>query len=122
MARHPSLVEGCLDWQANGLVRPASVIQATESYFEDQDLLSQWLAEECDAEPRNKYKSEATATLYASWTNFANRAGEQPGSVKAFSADLTKRGYERGTEGHAKTRCFKGVRLLSSCPRYGGDD
>ena len=87
------MIEGCLDWQANGLVRPASVIQATESYFEDQDLLSQWLAEDCDAEPGNKYKSEATAKLFASWTQFANHAGEQPGSIKAFSAELTKRGF-----------------------------
>ena len=50
------MIEGCLDWQENGLVRPDSVIRATESYFEDQDLLSQWLAEECDAEPGNNYK------------------------------------------------------------------
>ena len=58
------MIEGCLDWQENGLVRPASVIAATESYFEDQDLMSQWLAEECDAEPGNRYKWEATAKLF----------------------------------------------------------
>ena len=114
------LIEGCLDWHANGLVRPESVIQATESYFEDQDLLSQWLAEECDAEPGNKYKSEATGSLFASWTEFATRNGEKPGSSKAFSAELIKRGFERDTEGHAKVRCFKGVRLLR--PRNGEDD
>ena len=66
-------------------MRPASVIQATESYFEDQDLMAQWLAEECDAEPGNNYKSEPTAKLFASWTEFANQAGEKPGSIKAFS-------------------------------------
>jgi putative DNA primase/helicase len=35
------LIKGCLDWQENGLMRPKSVIQATEAYFEDQDLFSQ---------------------------------------------------------------------------------
>ena len=59
------MIEGCLDWQANGLVRPESVIRATESYFEDQDLMGQWLAEACDAEPGNNYKWETTATLFA---------------------------------------------------------
>ena len=111
------LIDGCLDWQANGLVRPESVIQATESYFEDQDLMSQWLAEDCDAEPGNNYKSEATAKLFASWTEFANRAGEKPGSLKAFSAELTKRGFENEAWGHAKIRCFKGLRLKPSSKR-----
>ena len=106
------LIEGCLDWQANGLVRPESVIRATESYFEDQDLLSQWLAEECDAEPGNKYKWEATAKLFASWTEFANRAGEQPGSIKAFSDKMVNRGFTRRETGHAKTRCLVGVTLM----------
>ena len=111
------IIEGCLDWQANGLMRPDSVVRATENYFADQDLMGQWLSEECDAEPGNIHKTEPVGKLFASWTEFVNKAGEKPGSSKAFSAELTKRGYERGTEGHAKTRCFKGVRLFSSIPR-----
>jgi putative DNA primase/helicase len=105
------LIEGCLDWQRNGLVRPVSVVRATESYFEDQDLMSQWLAEACDAEPGNQYKWAATGLLFASWTDFATRSGEQPGSMKAFSAELSKRGFDRATEGHAKVRCFRGLML-----------
>jgi putative DNA primase/helicase len=36
------LIDGCLDWQeANGLVRPQSVLSATEEYFVTQDLFSQ---------------------------------------------------------------------------------
>ena len=50
---------------------------------------------------------EVTARPFASWTDFANRTVCSL-TVSAFSAELTKRGYERGTEGHAKTRCFKG--------------
>jgi hypothetical protein len=38
------MINGCLDWQKNGLVRPDSVIATTQAYFEDQDLLGQWLA------------------------------------------------------------------------------
>ncbi len=105
------LIEGCLDWQKHGLIRPASVIAATDTYFEDQDLFSQWLSEACDAEPGNRYKWEPTGELFASWTEFANKAGERPGSVKAFSAELTKRGFERGEEGHSKVRSFRGLML-----------
>ena len=52
------MIDGCLDWQANGLVRPESVIAATESYFDDQDLMAQWLSEECDVETVNKVRFE----------------------------------------------------------------
>ncbi len=41
------MIEGCLDWQANGLVRPAIVAEATAEYFDDQDTFGQWLEEHC---------------------------------------------------------------------------
>ena len=39
-------IDGCLDWQRNGLVRPESVVAATDDYFSDQDLFGQWLEED----------------------------------------------------------------------------
>jgi putative DNA primase/helicase len=114
------LIDGCLDWQANRLVRPESVVRATESYFEDQDLISQWLAEACDAEPGNRYKSAPVGVLFASWTEFASRVGETPGSIKAFSAWLEKQDFERGTEGHAKVRCFRGLMLRQRAADHEG--
>jgi putative DNA primase/helicase len=47
------MIDGCLDWQKHGLVRPKSVQDATGKYFADQDLWSQWLDEECTVEPDN---------------------------------------------------------------------
>ena len=76
----------------SGLVRPESVIRATESYFEDQDLMAQWLAEACDAEPGNTYKWEATATLFESWTEFANTGGREAGK----SQDIRHRADQTG--------------------------
>jgi putative DNA primase/helicase len=37
------MIDGCLDWQANGLRRPQSVVEATEEYFSNQDTFGQWL-------------------------------------------------------------------------------
>ncbi len=42
------MIEGCLDWQKNGLVRPAAVTTSTADYFSDQDLLAQWIEECCE--------------------------------------------------------------------------
>ena len=89
------MIEGCLDWQANGLVRPASVIEATEDYFSAQDLFGQWLDEKCDVEPGNVYKTESNATLYASWREYAEKAGEPAGSQKAFAENMQRRGLQR---------------------------
>ena len=114
------MIDGCLDWQENGLVRPDSVVRATESYFEDQDLMSQWLSEECDAEPGNIYKWEPTAKLFASWTEFANQAGEEPGSSKAFERRVDQAGVRtrhRGTR--QDPRLQRGETVLLDPPRWG---
>ena len=103
-------IEGCLDWQAKGILRPSSVLKATEQYFADQDLIGQWIAEECDAEPGNRWKLATSAALFASWTAYATRAGEKPGSRKPFAEELERRGFEikKGTAG---IREFRGIRL-----------
>ncbi|MER9462633.1 phage/plasmid primase, P4 family [Mesorhizobium sp. M0387] len=103
------MIDGYLDWQANSLVRPASVVDATAGYFADQDLFAQWLADECDCEPGNKYRWEPTKTLYDSWAAYAKAAGEIPGSIRSFKPTLLRHGLtERRTAG---ARGFEGVRL-----------
>jgi len=91
--------------------------------------MGQWLSEECDAEVGNTYKWEATAKLFESWTEFANHAGEVPGTMKAFGGKLSKLGFESFRAGHAKTRAYKGLRLTASIlasasagRRWGDDD
>jgi len=104
------MVDGCLDWQENGLVRPDVVRAATDSYFGDQDLLAQWLDEMCDAEPGNPWKSATSAELFASWHSYATRAGEKPMSQKGFADTMEQRGFVRH-KGAQGVRGFKGVRL-----------
>jgi putative DNA primase/helicase len=103
------MIAGCLDWQKNGIARPASVVEATDAYFSDQDLFAQWLDDECDVEPENTHKWEATSTLYASWSIYAKNAGESPGTVKAFGPNMLRKGLrpKRIFAG----RGYEGVRL-----------
>ncbi|UZF95135.1 phage/plasmid primase, P4 family [Bosea sp. NBC_00550] len=107
------MIEGCLDWQANGLVRPESVKAATEDYFAEQDLIGQWLDEECDIEPGNTHKFGLIADLYDSWKDFCEKAGENPGTKKMLSGLLLKRGFAKCTVGHSKDRGFRGIRVNS---------
>lgn len=100
------MIEGCLDWRENGLLRPESVKEATAAYFDEQDLFGQWIEECCEVGPRLVCK---TAELFESWKGFAERNGEHPGSTKAFSANLCKREFIPGRT--MNSRHFKGITL-----------
>jgi P4 family phage/plasmid primase-like protien len=83
-------VAGCLDWQANGLMRATAVADATADYFEDQDLFGQWLAERCDL---GAGRWELPAKIYSSWSEFARAAGDEPGTQRGLSGQLKRRGF-----------------------------
>jgi P4 family phage/plasmid primase-like protien len=103
-------MQGALDWQANELVRPNVVQQATREYFDSQDTFGQWLEEHCETGPGYQDTSEA---LWESWLGYAYANGEDPGSkTRTFPETLKQRGFEsvknvRGKRG----RGFKGIRL-----------
>jgi putative DNA primase/helicase len=120
------MIEGFLDWQSSGgLVRPKSVTDATAAYFADQDLFQQWLDEECDAEHDNPHKWETVADLFDSWSGYAHKAGEQPGSKKAFNEAMQSRRFQPARAGKG-VRTFKGVRLNvpkdSRAPEESGEE
>jgi putative DNA primase/helicase len=104
------MIDGCLDWQRNALIRPDVVKAETADYFSEQDLFAQWLAEECDCERGNEWKTATSGELFASWKAYATAANEPSGSQKAFSDRLTKAGFtkKRGTGG---ARLFEGIRI-----------
>ncbi len=104
------MIEGCLDWQEHGLVRPAIVSDATAEYFDDQDTFGQWLEECCLLDKR---EFETTAKLFQSWKAFAERQGDRPGTAKAFGANLTRRGFEadRTRLSGSQHRVYRGLSL-----------
>ena len=106
------MIDGCLDWQQNGLVRPQSVIDATNEYFADQDNLSRWIAESCDCDPGNKYKSATATELYLSWKNFMQSAGEEPGTQKSFADRLLTAGKGILAKRTKQGMLYLGIRLV----------
>lgn len=114
------MVDGCLDWQEHGLVRPPVVIEATREYFEDQDVFGQWLDEHCETGASHK---EANALLFKSWKRYAEAAGEHAGSTKAFCEAMRKRSLTPYKSGGS--RGFTGVRLrpvaAETTGRFGRD-
>ena len=102
------MIEGCLDWQANGLVRPTSVAAATAAYFSEQDIVHQWVEECCD---RGATRSDTMAGLFRSWSDYALANGEKPGTTKWFSQTLGRLGCEpvKNTPQQNGKRGFMGI-------------
>lgn len=105
------MIEGCLDWQANGIQRPETVKAATAAYFADQDLFGQWVEDSCEVNIGNPKIWDKSADLFDSWTDYAHKAGEEPGSKKAFAEAMQRCGFEKYRVPHVGTRGFRFVRL-----------
>jgi putative DNA primase/helicase len=113
------MIEGCLAWQANGLAPPESVRAATDSYFDNQDLVSQWLEDKCDVDPGNQFKTATSAELFKSWSDYAKAGGDPSGSRRSFARVLERRGLRQFRRGKERARAWQGVRLRPSENYYG---
>ena len=101
------MIDGCLDWQKQGLAPPEAVTAATDAYMEAQDAIGAWVEEACESDPQAKEKA---GDLYASWKAWADRSGEFAGSMKMFSQKLIDRDYVQWRTGSA--RGFVGLRII----------
>jgi putative DNA primase/helicase len=87
-------INGCLEWQKTGLCPPPVVKDATERYFDNQDLFGTWLSEGWRIEDGNANIFHETSKLFKAWKQFATDNGEDSGSSKSFNAAMVKRGFQ----------------------------
>ena len=87
---------------------PAVVTDATAAYFEEQDLIAQWLAERC--EPKATAETSSSA-MFRDWSAWVTARGEQPGTQKAFSAVVERHYAKKKKPGGIM---FLGIRILPS--------
>ena len=99
-------LDGCLEWQRIGLKPPTSVMSATEEYLEAEDALGRWLSEECVQHSNSR---TPTDELYQSWKAWTEKWGEYTGTLRKFSDDLYKRGFDRSRS--SKKRFIQGLAL-----------
>lgn len=107
-------LQGCLDWQKDGLGRPDTVAAATDFYFDRQDLLAQWLEDNCRVEKDNRSLFTSTANLFKDWTKYAENAGEKPGNQNDFADNMDRQGFRRHRlpASAGKHRGYLGLEIL----------
>ncbi len=99
-------IEGAAEWHANGLPPPAVVVDATLEYLSGEDLIAVWIEDRCYQEHTARAKSE---DLFKNFKEWAETAGERPGTQRAFSMALENHGYQK--EKTRKGRYFLGLRI-----------
>jgi P4 family phage/plasmid primase-like protien len=106
------MIGGCLAWQNEGLLVPETVRGATANYFEDEDLMSQWIEDWCEKEG---LQWTSVADLFESWLLWCGTSREYAGTKKRFSENLQNHGFERERKRVEKKseRGFKGIGLKS---------
>jgi putative DNA primase/helicase len=85
-------LQGCLEWQRDGLLPPQCVRQATDEYFESEDSIGRWIEERCTT---GSGGTSLTADLFADWKQWAEAAGEYVGTQKRLSELLQPRGFTK---------------------------
>lgn len=102
------MIDGCMAWQRDGLASPDIVRAATDDYLAAEDALAIWIAERCK---KLGYGSTETKKLFTDWNTWAKATGEQPGTMRLFSQELTKRGYKPKLDPSTRRSAFEGIAL-----------
>jgi len=96
-------VEGCKRWQATGLNPPASVVAATDEYFDEEDAIGEFIAAEAQICAPAKV---SVADVFARWQEWSSKRGEYVGTSRWLAQQLANRGF-------ARTRIHGGVKALA---------
>lgn len=99
-------LEGCREWQREGLGAPAAVMAATAEYRESEDRLAAFF-DECTVTGASERMSRFDLrSAYESWSRMQ---GEKPMDLKAFAQAVREKGFESSKV--MGVRFWKGLRL-----------
>ena len=87
-------IEGCLEWQNNGLTTPKVIHDATKEYKSEMDRIKSWMDECCDLK-LDPYRETRASELYQSYKLWAKESGEWEMNQRIFGNKLAERGYQK---------------------------
>lgn len=117
------IVDGAVEYFRIGLSPPESVKAATETYLQDQDVFSQWLADNCETGPAYW---ETIQRLFTNWKGFAEGGNARAGTRNEFNDKMKSAGFQQerdGTKG-GRGRYWAGIKIAPSAdhiPENPGD-
>lgn len=107
------LVEGCKQWNEDGLELSEKVIEATQKYREEMDTLGRFIEEVCEVDSSRKLENICVLSnsLYRAYAHWCKESGEYARTNTWFGRQLTDRGFpsKMGSDGR-KSRTFINIR------------
>jgi putative DNA primase/helicase len=88
------MIEGFRMWKEYGLIVPPEVQAATAEYKNDEDILADFIAENCERSGEIQ-----SSVLYKAYKNWAEENGEKIKSNAWLGLQLDDRGYEKKRTG-----------------------
>lgn len=93
------MIEGCKDWQNEGLKTPEVIAKATQNYREEMDVIGAFMDECCISGIGYRVSAKE---LYDNYVKWGEENGEYVISQRLFGLRLSERGFER-------EKCYSGV-------------
>ena len=108
-------LQGCRQWQEQGLGEPDEVKHATAGYRMEMDVLGQFIEDCCLTGSQYRVKA---SDLYEAYQHWCHEQGVQGEVQRSWGMRLTERGYESGkVQGRS---WWKGIALLQVDERGDG--
>jgi putative DNA primase/helicase len=106
-------VQGCLEWQRDGLKPPPVIVDAVRAYREESDTLGRFISEHCEVRKLAQLKS---GVFFRRYQQYAETAGERWIAHKDLPHEMHRRGFEykRGKEGGL----YLGIELTAPEPYW----
>ncbi len=104
------MVQGCLEWQRDGLGVPAEVRDATRDYRADMDVVGAFVSEVCVTGADETVAAKALYTAYKQW---CDQAGEKCLSQKRPADRLKERGLSNAGRTTTNAVQWSGIGLRS---------
>ena len=112
MARHPAMDDRRLPRLAGARPRAAgSRHRGDRRLFRGEDGYADWIADRCETSPAS---GRPRRDLFASWRDYAEKAGLQAGDTKRFREEMERLGFplKRTKIGN----CYVGLRIRQDPP------
>jgi putative DNA primase/helicase len=106
-------LQGCREWQEQGLKPPPIVAAAISAYRKESDTLGRFIEECCEVRKLGQVKS---SVLFKRYQEYAQQAGERWIASKDFPHEMQKRGFEHKRMTAASL--FLGIELTRQEPEW----
>ena len=107
------MIDGCHKWQQKGLKPPSRIVDASNDYRDESDLLGEFLADYCQMGPGLEDHQKVVFSAYRSW---CNEIGTKCSIQHSFTRKLGSRGINtrRKKENGEVSRLYCGLCLTEA--------